>query len=167
MERISSSGEQLGKPENGSPAPRSSIERDLNALIGAVALLGLKRCSQCGQFYRGADSGALFDGGELVCYGCVAAWWSAQSPELSAVDRQKLETKLASWLRKHHQAQVLKDPAKLPAPDQCLVKLATSCVECGGSGKLLEGERCRFCDGQGTVFVVVLKPVGQATATKA
>ncbi len=140
------------------------FDRDLSALIDGLALLGVKRCSQCGQFFRCSDSGALFDAGDLVCYSCVPAWWSARAPELSAADRKRIENKLASWLRRNHQAQVVKDPAKLPPPDRCEVQLMTGCVECGGSGKLLEGERCRFCNGQGSVFVVVPKEIARAAA---
>ncbi len=155
---------QPGEAESGSAGLRPSIERDVDALVGGLALLGIRRCSQCRQFFRSADSGVLFECGELVCYGCVPAWWSSRLPELAGIDRQKTESKLAAWLRKHHQGQVIKDPAKVPAPERCEIQLATGCVECGGSGKLLEGERCRFCNGLGTVFVVVLKEAGRAAA---
>jgi hypothetical protein len=140
------------------------IERDIQALVEGLALLGIKRCSQCGQFFRASDSGALFDAGDLVCYGCIREWWSARSPEFAIDERQRLESKLAAWLRKCHQAQVIKDPAKAPAPQQCEIQLTAGCVECGGSGKLLEGERCRFCNGLGTVFIVVLKDAGRVAA---
>ena len=36
-------------------------------------------------------------------------------------------------------------------------QIVTTCVECHGSGKLLEGERCRFCNALGTVWIVVPK----------
>jgi len=143
---------------------RSPIERDMQAMVDALALLGVRRCSQCGQFFRSADSGALFEGGELVCYGCVPEWWSSRSPELAIAERHRAEGKLAAWLRKYHQAQVVKDPARVPDAQSCYIQLAAGCVECGGSGKLLEGERCRFCNGLGTVFVVVLKETGRAAA---
>ena len=136
-----------------SPSPQD----DIQAVIDGLALLGLKRCSRCGRFYRAGDPGALFDGGEFVCYGCIPVWWSRQSPELPVAEREKLEGKLATWLRKHHQARVVKDPAKLPDPERCEMRIAIRCVECAGTGKLLEGERCRFCNGLGIVFVVVLK----------
>ncbi len=154
-----SSGEQQEMPENAN-FRLARIERDIEALIGGFALLGIRRCSQCGKFFRTGDSGALFDCGDLVCFGCVPAWWSFQSPALCLTDRDRLQSKLASWLRKYHNAQVVKDPAKLPEPHRCEIRLKTGCVECGGSGKLLEGERCRFCNGDGAVFVVVLKQAG-------
>jgi DnaJ-class molecular chaperone len=36
-------------------------------------------------------------------------------------------------------------------------QIVAKCVECAGSGKLMEGERCRFCNGLGTVRIVVPK----------
>jgi diadenosine tetraphosphatase ApaH/serine/threonine PP2A family protein phosphatase len=151
------------RPEtaNGSSSTLSSLQRDLDALIDGMALLGVKRCTQCGQFFRSADAGALFDGGELICYGCVPNWWATQSPEMNAPDRKRLEARLATWMRKNHEAQVIKDPAKVPDPNRCVIQLTTGCAECGSTGKLLEGERCRFCNGLGSVFVVVLKPTAR------
>ena len=35
------------------------VEHDVDDLIGALALLGVKRCSQCRQFFRSAEPGAL------------------------------------------------------------------------------------------------------------
>jgi len=43
------------------------VEHDLRDVIDALAFLGIKRCSQCRQFFRGADPGALFDCEKLVC----------------------------------------------------------------------------------------------------
>jgi len=162
--RASTNDEQRVKPENGSTSPLSLLQRELDAVVGALVLLGVKRCSQCGHFFRTDESGSFFDGGDLVCYACIPAWWSCRSPKLSTVDRAKVESRLASWLRKHHEAVVIKDPAKLPEAERRAIQLTTTCAECGGSGKLLEGERCRFCDGRGIVFVVVLKQGGSAAA---
>ncbi len=36
-------------------------------------------------------------------------------------------------------------------------QIVAKCVECAGSGKLMEGERCRFCNELGTVRIVVPK----------
>jgi len=36
-------------------------------------------------------------------------------------------------------------------------QMVAKCLECAGSGKLMEGERCRFCTGLGTVRIVVVK----------
>src|SRR3984893_14883820 len=80
----------------------SRVEHDLNDLIGAMALLGIKRCSQCRQFFRSAEPGALFDCEQLVCYKCIPDWWSSFSMRLAVTDRERTEGKLASWLRKYH-----------------------------------------------------------------
>ena len=61
------------------------FDRDLSALIDGLALLGVKDAPNVAEFFRCSDSGALFDAGDLVCYSCVPAWWSARAPELSAL----------------------------------------------------------------------------------
>jgi len=132
------------------------IEQDLNDLVNALALLGIKRCSQCRQFFRCTDPGALFDCGKLICFACIPEWWSAQSGQLSISPREEIEGKLASWLRKYHRAEVVKE-APDASHDAPQLQLVTTCRECRGSGKLLEGERCRFCNGLGTVWIVVRK----------
>jgi hypothetical protein len=132
--------------------------QDLDDLIGALALLGVRRCSQCKQFFRSADPGALFDCGQLICYGCVPDWWHSLSAPNTVVDRARIEGKLASWLRKYHRAEVVKGaPDKTRDATDAEFQIVAKCLECGGSGKLMEGERCRFCNGFGTVRVVVPK----------
>ena len=132
------------------------VEHDLNDLIGALALLGVKRCSQCRQFFRCADPGALFDCGQLVCYGCIPNWWLSLSIRLGVTDRERTEGKLASWLRKYHRAEVIKEtPGKVTDTTNIEFQIVAQCLECAGSGKLMEGERCRFCNGLGTVRIVV------------
>ncbi len=143
-------------------ATLARIEHDLNDLIEALALLGVKRCSQCRKFFRSSDPGALFDCGQfgqLVCYDCIPDWWSSQSMRLGVADRERIEGKLASWLRKHHRAEVVKVNSRAAAPDtsNAEFQIVAKCVECAGSGKLMEGERCRFCNGLGTVRIVVPK----------
>jgi hypothetical protein len=134
------------------------MEHDLNDLIDALALLGVKRCLQCRKFLRTVDPGALFDCGELVCYGCVPDWWPSQSMRLGVIDRERIEGKLASWLRKHHGGEVVKTaPGAAPDTTHAEFQMVARCVECAGSGKLMEGERCRFCNGLGTVRIVVPK----------
>jgi len=134
------------------------VDHDVNDLIDALALLGVKRCSQCRKFFRCADPGALFDGGQLVCYACIPDWWSSTSMRLGVEEREKIEGKLASWLRKHHRAEVIKvTPGSVPDTSNAEFQIAAKCVECAGSGKLMEGERCRFCNGLGTVRIVVPK----------
>ncbi len=145
-----------------SPDPLSSdamsrMEQDINDLIGALALLGIGRCSQCRRFIQRSDPGALFDCnyGKSICYGCIPDWWSSVSTQVSVSKREEIEAKLAPWLRKYHHAQVVKDgPGALDIHEGSL-QIVTSCIECRGSGKILEGERCRFCNGFGTVRIVV------------
>jgi hypothetical protein len=134
------------------------VEHDLSDVIAALALLGVKRCSQCKQFFRSADPGALFENGHIVCYKCIPDWWSSTSQRLGVADRERLEAKLASWLRKHHRAEVVKEtPGTVLDASNAEFQLVAKCVECAGSGKLMEGERCRFCNGFGTVRIVVPK----------
>jgi hypothetical protein len=145
-----------GVPASG-PTERSlaealeQVQRDLNSVVNALALLGIKRCSQCKQFFR-AEPGSLFDCGELVCHGCVPGWWSSLSGQLSITERERLEASLSSWLRRYHGAEVVtEEPSH---SDQEEFQIVVHCTECHGSGTLLEGERCRFCKGRGTVWIV-------------
>ncbi len=136
----------------------TQIEQDLKAVVEALALLGVARCSECKQFFRCSDPGALFDGGTLICYGCIPLWWPVQSSRLSVVDREQVAAKLASWLRKYHQAKVVKEmPGSQASEAEPGFQMVSTCSECHGSGKLLEGERCRFCNGLKTVWIVVPK----------
>jgi predicted Zn-ribbon and HTH transcriptional regulator len=157
---------QSATAQAGSPDPAehslfenlSRVQRDLNDVMGALALLGVKRCSQCRQFFRSANPGELFDCGEIVCYGCVPTWWTSQSVRLGIADRERTEGKLASWLRKYHHAEVVKmTPSNAPDYTVAEFQIVAKCLECAGSGKLMEGERCRFCNGLGTVRIVVAK----------
>jgi len=133
----------------------SSMEKDIKDLIGALALLGIGRCSRCRQFFR-SDPGVLFDyGGQSVCYQCIPDWWSSISVQISVSEREAIEAKLAPWLRKYHHAQVVKDGPGAPEIHEGDLQIVTSCIECRGSGKILQGERCRFCNGVGSVRVVV------------
>jgi hypothetical protein len=152
------SRETQGLAENSLFETVSRVERDLNDMMGALALLGVKRCSQCRQFFRGDDPGALFGNGQLVCYGCVPNWWSSVSVRLGIIDREQTEAKLATWLRKYHRAEIVKEaPGTVIDPGNAQFQMIAKCLECAGSGKLLEGERCRFCNGAGTVRIVVPK----------
>jgi len=65
-------------PEESNPHPGDVLARhqlDLDRLKDALALLGVNACSHCKKFLRRSDPGALFDAGELVCYGCIHEWW--------------------------------------------------------------------------------------------
>ena len=134
------------------------MEHDLSDVINALAVLGVKRCSECKQFFRSAEPGALFENGHTVCYRCIPGWWSSMSTRLGIADRERIEAKLASWLRKHHRAEVVKEtPGNAFDPTNVEFQMVARCAECAGSGKLMEGERCRFCNGFGTVRIVVPK----------
>jgi len=142
--------------ENPLFATLARLEHDLNDVIGGLALLGVKRCSRCKQFFRTADPGALFECDQIVCYGCIPEWWSSVSAQLSVADRERIEGKLATWLRKNHRAEVVKmTPGNAPDIGNAEFQIAAKCAECSGSGKLMEGERCRFCNGLGSVRIVV------------
>ena len=136
----------------------SNLQHDVSDLTDALALLGVKRCAHCHRFFRCTDPGILFDCGQSICYGCVPDWWSAQSMRLPVTEREQTLGKLASWLRRYHQAEVVKEVAgKTPIAINAEFQIVANCVECAGSGKLMEGERCRFCNGVGTVRIVVPK----------
>ena len=80
------------------------------------------------------------------------------SVRLDITDRERIEGKLASWLRKHHRAEVVKEtPGNALDTTNAEFQMVARCVECAGSGKLMEGERCRFCNEFGTVRIVVPK----------
>ena len=130
-------------------------EVDLDRLKDALGLLGVVPCSWCKKFFRRSDSGALFDAGELVCYGCIPEWWPQRRAQLSIKDRETLESKLVFWLRSQHHAEIFKDPAKLPESSLQELHLIANCMECRGTGKLMGNERCRYCEGRGTVWVIV------------
>jgi len=132
----------------------SRMEKDINDLIGALALFGIGRCSRCRQFFR-SDPGVFFDYGKTVCYQCIPDWWSSVSVQISVSERETIEGNLEPWLRKYHHAQVVKDGRAALDIHEGDLQIVTCCIECRGSGKILEGERCRFCNGLGTVRIVV------------
>ncbi|MFZ0816714.1 MAG: hypothetical protein WAM78_14410 [Candidatus Sulfotelmatobacter sp.] len=133
---------------------------ELDRLKNALGLLGVNACSLCKKFFRSADPGALFDAGELVCYGCILEWWPQRSAQLSGKDHETLEGKLVFWLRDHHHAETFKDPAKLPESALQELNIVANCLECRGTGKSLGQEHCRFCEDRGTVWVIVPRKKG-------
>jgi hypothetical protein len=133
---------------------------DLDRLKDALGLLGVNACSQCKTFLRRSDPGSLFDAGELVCYSCIHEWWPQRIVELSPKERENLEGKLVFWLRDHHHAELFKDPAKLPESSLQELLIVANCLECRGTGKLMGEERCRYCEGRGTVWVIVSRKQG-------
>jgi hypothetical protein len=144
-------------PESDRPVedPLAHYQLEIDRLKNALALLGVNACSWCKRFFRSTDPGALFDAGELICYGCILEWWTQRSAQLSSKERENLEGKLVFWLRDFHHAELFKDPAKLPDPAVRELNIVANCLECHGTGKSLGGEHCRFCEDRGTVWVVV------------
>jgi len=133
---------------------------EIERLKDALGLLGVNPCSWCKKFVRRTEPGALFDAGELICYGCVPEWWAQRCAQLSTKERENLEGKLVFWLGDHHHAELFKDPAKLPESSQQELHIVANCLECHGTGKSLGQERCRYCEGRGTVWVIVLRKRG-------
>lgn len=130
------------------------IERELELMRHGLSLLEVKPCSRCRRFFR-AQPGALFDsGGELICFGCLPEWWPQRSPELSLKERELIEHRLVRWLLAHHHAHVIYQAEKLPADQPQEFRLVTDCEECDGTGTLT-GSRCHYCNGRGTLWVVI------------
>ena len=130
------------------------IERDLGQLKDGLSLLGIRSCSHCRKFFRSSEPGTLFNAGELVCFGCIPDWWQQRTAQLNAKERDELESRLVHWLREYHRAEVIKTPNKLPEASTLALQMVANCLECHGSGVLMESERCRYCDGRGTVWIV-------------
>ena len=93
----------------------AGIEKELSRLREALSLLGLKRCSQCGKFFRSTEPGALFEGGEPVCVSCVGGWWVQRRQVLCVKDRDVVERRLMNWLFNHHNAKLVQQPAQAAA----------------------------------------------------
>jgi hypothetical protein len=153
-------GGRMNRSSDASVSDRlAQAQRDLQDVIRALTLLGIKRCSQCKQFFSSSDPGSLFGNGMLVCYSCIPEWWESVSHTIAIPDREKLETKLSSWLRKYHGAEIVKEEkGRTPKSSPLEFQIVVHCGECGGSGNLLQGERCRFCNGFGTVWIVAPRP---------
>ncbi len=147
-------------PDKPKPTLEETLARqqfDIDRLKDAFSLLGITTCFRCNKFYRRTEPGALFDAGELICYSCISAWWPQRCAQLSTKDRSDLEGRLVFWLRDFHHSESFKDPAKLPDPSLQELNIVATCLECRGTGKMLGEERCRYCDGRGTVWVIVSK----------
>jgi len=155
-------GGRPGTPAGGTPAGSSDVEHNLDALIGGLELLGVRRCVECGRFYRSPDTGSFLHGGELICLGCVPAWWASRSPEMDAAERAKIENKLALWLLRNRQAQVAGPPSKAPDAALCDIRLIASCTDCGGTGTTPGDLPCGECEGRGLISVVMLKQTARA-----
>ena len=135
----------------------AEMELDLKQMRDGLALLGIKRCENCRRFFRNSDAAALFDDGvEAVCYGCVREWWPRRSGEMELSDRGPMEHKLVRWLVANHNARLIQQSHKLPADQLQEFRLVADCDQCQGSGTVLSGH-CRFCGGEGKLWVVIPK----------
>jgi len=132
----------------------TELESHLQRLTTGMALLGIKPCCWCKKFFRSSDPGALFEAGATVCYTCISEWWHHESTQSSLKQREFIEYELKNWLVRCHHAEVFKSPDKLPKDPAPKLQMVVSCYECGTTGAV-GGERCRFCDGRGTVWIVV------------
>ncbi len=129
------------------------VEREQGLLQEALFLVGLKRCSQCGRFFRSSEPGALFDGGESVCVDCVERWWEQRRQQLCVKDREVIERRLVNWLVNHHGAKLAPQLTEATAGS---MQIVAGCVQCDGLGTVA-GRRCSSCGGRGTVWLVVPK----------
>ncbi len=135
----------------------ADYEVELDRLKSALGVLGVNACVWCKKYFRSTDPGAMFDGGELICYGCIREWWPQRSAQLGGKEHENLEGKLVFWLRNYRRAETYKDPAKLPENSLQELNIVANCLECHGTGKSLGEDSCRFCEGRGTVWVIVSK----------
>ncbi|HEY3972615.1 MAG TPA: hypothetical protein VGM18_06400 [Candidatus Sulfotelmatobacter sp.] len=144
--------------ENQVPEDRlANLQRDLDRLTAGVSLLGIKPCHSCGKFFRSANPATLFESrGNTICYDCLPEWWENYCGRLNATDREIAEHTLKIWLVTHHGAEVINRPEKLRKDPPPRLQIAVSCFECHASGHLGE-DRCHFCDGRGSMWVVVIE----------
>ena len=129
------------------------IERELGNLKAGLGLLGLSACSKCGRFFRQADKEALFDGGELVCAGCVYEWWLSRSPQIGVKEREIIERKLVNWLVNYHNATIQHKPNAMEGPGPGF-RMVIACSQCNGTGQS-SGKRCHSCNGCGTAWLSI------------
>lgn len=139
-------------------ASLARILQELEHLKEGLGLLGVKQCMHCRNYFRSEDGGALFDSGQLICYGCLQDWWLQHSPTLRTEQRQNIEHKLLRWLVAHHAAKVIRAAKKLPQADRIEIKLVVACDQCSGTGKGAVSGECQGCEGRGSVWVVGLRP---------
>jgi|SRR5579859_735933 len=144
------------EPEKNPAEVLAHLERDVANLKSALVLLGIKQCSSCEKFYLTSDPGSLFTACEdTVCYACFSSWWPGRCHNLSIPGRSSIEHKLMRWLVDYHGGIVFRELSQLPPQELQDVRVVVACFECGGTGTL-GGERCRYCHGNGSVWVVTM-----------
>jgi hypothetical protein len=132
-----------------------SIQIRLKHLEQGLALLGAQPCNHCGEYFRSSDHAALFEWkpNEFICYTCLKDWWTQKRLEFSVPERFTVEMHLKRWLCSQHHAVVVRQAEKLPQDP--ILQIVTACEACGGT-TTENHHRCSTCDGQGTVWVVVM-----------
>ena len=130
------------------------LEHELERLTAAVGRLGIKPCSWCKKFLRSSEPATFFSRDTPVCYQCVPEWWRYQCNQLSVHEREIIERQLKTWLLRYRHAEVVRGPEKLPKDPPPHLRIVVSCNECQATG-YLNKVRCGFCDGRGTVWIVV------------
>ena len=149
--RLAETGTAADGPTVVTEGQLDRIERYLVDITDALAQVGLKRCSCCGKFFQSADPKALFKGREVVCYRCLSKWWPHRRGQLSTIERDSIEHKLVHWLIREHNADIVRDPAKLGEKADKISMIA-SCLECNGTG-ISDGRTCSRCY-DGNIWVV-------------
>ena len=74
-------------PEESNARPEDLLARhqfEIERMKDALALLGVVPCFHCRKFLRRSEPGAIFDAGDLICYGCIPEWWPQRSAELGS-----------------------------------------------------------------------------------
>ena len=112
------------------------VEHDLNDLIDALALLGVKRCSQCRTIFplrRPRRALRLRPTRLLRMHSRLVVFLSMR---LGVTDRERIEGKLASWLRKYHRAEVVKEtPGTVPDTTNAEFQIVAKCARVRWLGK--------------------------------
>jgi hypothetical protein len=142
-------------------AALDAIERRLGHVESALEQIGLRACRHCKRYFRRSEPGLLFDCRGPVCVECIPEWRAELSTELTVNERATVERQLTQWLLVYHQGTIVRESRKVPEPQLLKVRVVVGCERCQGTGRV-SNSRCRYCDGRGTVWVVVPKEAQQA-----
>ena len=134
----------------------AALERRLAHVEMALGEVGLRACGYCGRYFRHSAPGALFELHGAVCLDCIPEWLAQLSGDVTVPERRTIERQLLQWLVAHHQGTIVRESRKLPESDLTRLRLVVGCERCDGTGTV-SNSRCRYCDGRGTFWVVLLK----------